>query len=349
MQRYFFFFALLLLLTDHLSAQSIFISEILSDPGCPGDDCEYVEVKNPSGSITVDIGDWSVRDNESGMAQFYVTFPTGTMLAPGGTIIATKNLMAFNAAFQLVSCSVYELDCGNSCTLAGLANDGDFVGLYNSAGTLMHSHTYNSGSTRLVFDGSNWNNTSAAEADPCASTLPINLMYFSLNNNNNKILMGWRTASERNNAHFTIERSSDGRSFSEIGRLAGAGNSNETKTYTFTDERPLRGLNYYRLKQTDFDGAYTYSPIRSAAFGTPGRLTLSPSPANSWIHVQYEAPAQEEGVWQVFDAAGRILLSGVWEAENLSQDIELSGLPQGVYIFRLAAGKVFEARPFVAR
>jgi hypothetical protein len=187
------------------------------------------------------------------------------------------------------------------------------------------------------------------EFNVIAATLPVSLKDFTVAREDNNIRILFASASERNNAHFAIERSSDGRSFSEIGRLAGAGNSNETKTYTFTDERPLRGLNYYRLKQTDFDGTYTYSPIRSATFGAPGRLTLSPSPANSWIHVQYEAPAQEEGVWQVFDAAGRILLSGVWEAENLSQDIELSGLPQGVYIFRLAAGKVFEARPFVAR
>ena len=78
--------------------------------------------------------------------------------------------------------------------------------------------------------------------------------------------ISWTTASETNNAYFTVERSGDGKDFNEIGVLPGAGNSRSERQYSFTDEQPTNGINYYRIRQTDFDGQYSYSPVESVRF-----------------------------------------------------------------------------------
>jgi hypothetical protein len=75
------------------------------------------------------------------------------------------------------------------------------------------------------------------------------------------VFLEWVTKSERNNDYFSIERSEDGKIFETIKQINGAGNSTKKLHYDFTDYSPLRGTNYYRLKQTDYDGKSEYSKI----------------------------------------------------------------------------------------
>jgi hypothetical protein len=94
------------------------------------------------------------------------------------------------------------------------------------------------------------------------SSLPVILYSFFANcNNQNQVDVSWTTGSEINNDYFTVERSSDGLSFEEVARLSGAGNSNTPLHYKITDETPVKGVSYYRLKQTDFDGKYEVFPM----------------------------------------------------------------------------------------
>jgi hypothetical protein len=91
--------------------------------------------------------------------------------------------------------------------------------------------------------------------------LPIELLSFTATPSGKFVKTNWSTASETNNNYFTVERSLDAQTFEEVGRVKGAGNSSVTLDYAFTDEKPNTGISYYRLKQTDFDGKFTYSPI----------------------------------------------------------------------------------------
>ena len=95
--------------------------------------------------------------------------------------------------------------------------------------------------------------------------LPVELLSFTAIRRNDNVQLKWQTASETNNDFFNIERSEDGRHWQTLGKMDGAGNSSETLAYTWTDQSPLRGLSYYRLKQVDFDGRYAYSWVRSVA------------------------------------------------------------------------------------
>lgn len=169
--------------------------------------------------------------------------------------------------------------------------------------------------------------------------LPIELSSFTGKVKQNTTYLNWSTATEINNDYFSIERSRDGREFSEIGQVKGAGTSYEPQAYAFTDERPLHGQNYYRLRQVDFDGKFSYSPVVIATFGKASQMTLSPLPASENLRIQLTEPSKEDGRWQVFELGGRLMLSGEMLAETTEHNLNISELPEGAYALRLTIGQ----------
>ncbi len=116
------------------------------------------------------------------------------------------------------------------------------------------------------------------------SPLPIELIYFNGNCENNKAVLKWTTASETNNDYFTIERSTDLINFTEIGKLAGAGNSSSTLNYSFIDNNSLSSGAYYRIRQTDFNGDNkTSSAIHVTSCGNSGSIDIFNGGNNSFI------------------------------------------------------------------
>lgn len=129
------------------------------------------------------------------------------------------------------------------------------------------------------------------------SPLPIELMDFTANLKNDRtVSLAWQTASEKSNDYFTIERSTDGKKWTIIQEVKGAGNSNSVLNYATEDVLMEKGIYYYRLKQTDFDGAFTYSDIRAVAANNPTNETsIYPNPTNGSFTLSHseemEAPA----------------------------------------------------------
>ena len=93
------------------------------------------------------------------------------------------------------------------------------------------------------------------------STLPIGLLYFNGLNEQSYNTFSWSTATEINNDYFTLEKTTDALNFITVEKTNGAGNSNTPLIYSIIDYYPTKGLSYYRLKQTDFNGEYTYSKL----------------------------------------------------------------------------------------
>jgi hypothetical protein len=94
-----------------------------------------------------------------------------------------------------------------------------------------------------------------------ANPLPITLIEFTAELNEQEVLVKWKTATEVNNDFFTIEKTKDGKKFLLVKTVKGTGTSNNVKSYKIIDSQPFPGISYYRLKQTDFDGAHTYSKL----------------------------------------------------------------------------------------
>jgi len=179
-----------------------------------------------------------------------------------------------------------------------------------------------------------------------STTLPILLNSFKAKWESDVINLDWTTATERSNAFFSIERSPDSYRFPEIGQVQGAGDSNTPQDYSFTDTRPHSGKNYYRLKQVDFDGKYTYSKVVSVNFGKTGGLLLSPMPTSNELNVTLDKPIVEDGQWQVLDISGRVLRTGMFPAETTDYQLNAADLPVGSFVFRLVAGQEVLVKKF---
>lgn len=161
---------------------------------------------------------------------------------------------------------------------------------------------------------------------------PITLLSFTAQKHPrhpDQSLLRFSTASERDNAGFDIERSPDGNKWAKIGYVVGHGTTAEQRDYDFTDSQPLSGRNYYRLRQTDYDGSFEYSPVASVFFETGTiTVTVSPNPVADYLMLQ---PVLEEEVQvNIFDQNGGLVLSEILpEHENR---VEVTRLLSGVYV-----------------
>lgn len=159
--------------------------------------------------------------------------------------------------------------------------------------------------------------------------LPVILTSFTATRVGTEALLQWKTEQEENTRDFTIERSTDDKTFTAIGIVAAAGNSNTYHTYSFIDVAPGQYNNYYRLRQSDLDGKFTYTAIRVVSFPSPNRLI--------WYIIGRQAVevSLQQGnnePYTLADATGRILRLG--QLSNGKTDI--SGLPAGLYVVRVS-------------
>ena len=106
-----------------------------------------------------------------------------------------------------------------------------------------------------------------------------------------------------------VEHSQDGIRYASTGRVTGSGSSKEEKSYTYTHKTPLYGKNYYRLRQVDFDGQYTLSPIREVTINyNEGILKIYPNPATTDnVKIDYYSAAEKETYLSLFDINGNLV------------------------------------------
>lgn len=174
---------------------------------------------------------------------------------------------------------------------------------------------------------------SLTSGDAMCTPLPVTLSSFQIKGINKLSLLTFSTASETNNDHFTIERSVDGRSFDAIGEIKGAGNSNEEKRYEFTDENPLAGINYYRIKQTDYDGQYSYSEIKSVRHKGDRYVTVTPRNTDGRLNITTDMDSYS---MVVYNSAGQ----EVQRHDELSgdQNVSIEALQAGIYFVKVVSG-----------
>lgn len=138
----------------------------------------------------------------------------------------------------------------------------------------------------------------------CSAGLPIELTEFQAFTEQQAIACTWRTETERDNDYFTVERSSDGLNFEPIGQMDGAGNSINPLNYKLYDSSPLSGLSYYRLRQTDFNGASTLSDVVSVLFYPE---VLSAAYNRDYKQLVFSSILQEGSVIRIYDLNGNLL------------------------------------------
>jgi len=171
-----------------------------------------------------------------------------------------------------------------------------------------------------------------------SNPLPIELLAFdAFLLDNQTVSLEWTTLVEINNDFYTVERSVNGVDFEVLGTKPGAGNSNALLNYSLLDEDPFQGISYYRLKQTDYDGSYTYSQIETININALDVISLFPVPAIGSIQLVVFSSRETNMTVQVLDMVGRKVLNsevGLKEGKN-ELSIDISGLARGIYIFDL--------------
>lgn len=170
--------------------------------------------------------------------------------------------------------------------------------------------------------------------------LPIELLSFSVNEKDESVELKWTTASEENNAFYSIERSKNGIDFENIAQIDGAGTTQGLNHYQFIDNSPLSGFSYYRLKQTDVSGEFSYSSIESIFMKSAEELKLSimPNPVRGGdeVKLKIDFPGDiTSAVMSVFDRQGNVLFQSPLTIENALHNYDTSSLKSGIYFIRI--------------
>lgn len=169
--------------------------------------------------------------------------------------------------------------------------------------------------------------------------LPIELLEFTASMKQGFVELNWRTETESDNDFFEVQRTSDGEAFHIVAQLKGAGTSLIPMSYVARDHNPLVGKQYYRLKQTDFDGAHTYSKL--IAVNVPESLTWkvfpNPSDGKSVSILFSQNDVGKDAVLIIYDVNGsEVFSSSPFRVEDRQATFSfVERIPAGMYLLSI--------------
>lgn len=179
-----------------------------------------------------------------------------------------------------------------------------------------------------------------------ATVLAVNFSAFNLKQDNGRVQITWATASEQNNSHFDIERSSNGTAFTKIATVKGNNNSSNISNYSVYDDKPLNGVSYYRIKQVDNDGKVTISGIKSITIsGQKVVVRTYPNPTHGDINFILANNNGAAVTATLTNIAGKIVHQEVIQTTTSVSNYKLnltSKLPAGMYVLQLKGSSVSE-------
>jgi len=200
----------------------------------------------------------------------------------------------------------------------------------------------NSSNTMGIFTGTNG----------VSNSLPVKLIALTASAKNNNVLVSWTTASEENNKGFEVESSIDGNSFKMIGFVKGAINSNRLSNYNLVDANAFvnnaSNIIYYRLKQLDMDGKFTYSKVVSVNNNdnkAENVFEVFPNPFNTEFNIEVNATEAGNATVETIDLQGKVLVSKNFNTVNGLNTLNMTDLPSlnaGIYVVKVTVnGQTF--------
>lgn len=266
-----------------------------------------------------------------------VTFSNGSTinLPTGGVLIINGNVINNNNSNQIYIDGTIVIN-GNFT-----GGNGSTVTSPSGTGSMDISGSVTTSGTGVVF-GSNVDcvsNCDNSNTNPLGSSLPIELIIFNGRPDGFDTILEWITATETNNDYFEIERSEDGINWEYVKQIDGEGNSVSLKKYSFVDTNPNIPISYYRLKQVDFDGKYSFSNIIYVDFVILERkkhITPTPNPIvkNEDISLIISGFLGDEILLILTDVYGKSHYQKVFMIYDNKTTVVIpnGNLPQGTYI-----------------
>ena len=352
---------------DDVPSNDVIINEVLGDPapGAAGDanqdgisntsEDEFIEFYNNGADI--DLTGWRIDDAATnGTASPRHTFTSGTFTS--GTFLVvfgggTPDPADFPGASVVTTASA---------GFIGINNGGDDLFLYDNFGNLVASvsnisATDQSSGRDPDFTGSfadhSTINAGAELFSPgrenVTATTPVELASFNAEiTADQTVLLTWNTASELNNAFFAIEKSINGLSFESIGRVKGQGTTTIPQAYQFVDVHPTNGLNYYRLRQVDLDGAEEVhrTLVVDVQASTEEALMIFPTVALSTLNIRYNNATEQPANIQVFNMNGQLVTTDQLGVGTLTKAMDISHLAAGMYLIRVTNNHTVATKSF---
>jgi hypothetical protein len=165
------------------------------------------------------------------------------------------------------------------------------------------------------------------------SVLTVELLSFTASCINHNAVLNWSTASESDNSHFSIERSTNGMNWQVIGRLEGAGSTSDIQNYIFTDKEHFTVDLYYRIRQTDIDGKFKYFKVilvKNCREDLSG-LAVYPNPGNGTFNLLYNGNKDQVRSISIYNVSGE----KIYNSKYYNPEIDLRDKPNGIYFLRV--------------
>lgn len=296
--------------------------------GMPGGDVSHVSVGLPDPTpITgkLDAGFWTITPDAVAAVEYNITLTSRGHSVGGGqaqwhTILKRANI-------------------GSEWESEGVHLNGTQTGSGVDAITAVRS-TLTSFSDFLIAYGN--------------APLPVDWLGVSVAPLHDAMKVKWQTSQEINNDYFDVEHSLDNVNYSTVGRVEGTGISNVVQDYSFIHRNPLLGVNYYRIKQVDFDGAFDHSKVVAASWGSDMENTLRIeyifTDATQQTAVVCYLPEHQFNV-EIFDISGNLIYTAQQTADGYFTTIDFSSaeLKSGLYIFTVSGVGESVRQKFVVR
>lgn len=333
---------------------------------------KWIEITNV-GNSTLDISSFylalfanSRADNPGGSS------PNNT-LALSGTLASGASLLFRNTSAVLPSYA-----SGTVATVCGFNGD-DLIILTTATGSSAWANR-----TDVVGNGTSWgSNTSfyrnAAVLDPnmtytpsewtevsnatvnsaMAGTterlgehdanilLPVTLTTFTAKSMAQHVELNWATASEEDNDYFSVEHSTNGRDFVEIDQILGAGTTFAAQSYSFIHKDAPKGMNYYRLRQVDFDGVFAFSSTQVVELDGTGEVSVRPTLADTQVTISFEEEVGQNTNVEIINLNGQVVKTALLSSGANLLEINVNDLTRGYYFIRLNNGATAQNLKFI--
>ncbi len=199
--------------------------------------------------------------------------------------------------------------------------------------------------TTLSIDQIKANNFHIASVDAVNSPLPIHLVSFSAVPDRGRVQLNWKTESELNNDFYTLERTASIEVFEALAVVEGRGTTAEATSYQYLDASPISGVSYYRLKQTDFNGTFGYSPIVKVNLDAAATVSVFPNPMLDYrmnVRATGLHPSEQVEI-QLRDITGKsVAVYPTWAdtSGTIQAALEVPGAASGIYVLHFVSSTI---------
>jgi hypothetical protein len=164
-----------------------------------------------------------------------------------------------------------------------------------------------------------------------AAPLPVKLVQLDARMAEQSVVINWATSEETNSGSFDIQRSLSGKSWETLGTVAAYGESTGLKRYEFSDQQPVIGSNFYRLRMIDRDGSFAYSRILNVKFRAENEVRVFPNPASEKVAISCSSPMYG---FRLVSQTGKVLLESAQNATGRI-NMPITNIPPGLYVVQI--------------